>query len=181
MKEIYEKYVFRTVRKGETETAVAIEAACFPPNEACVLPIMKQRVKMASELFMVAEEKNTGKMIGFVNAIATDENSLRDEFFTDIRLHNPQGKYIMILSVAVLPEYRHQGLAKEMMRQLLNRQKETGRLAAVLTCLDSKVEMYKKMGYVDLGISQSSWGGEEWHEMICEIRKQTLVRTSRCR
>lgn len=171
MEEIYEKYVFRTVRKGEAETAVAIETACFPPNEACVLPIMKQRVKMAPELFMVAEEKNTGKMIGFVNAIATDENSLRDEFFTDIRLHNPQGKYIMILSVAVLPEYRHQGLAKEMMWQLLNRQKEVGRLAAVLTCLDSKVEMYKKMGYVDLGISQSSWGGEEWHEMICHLQK----------
>ena len=171
MEEIYEKYVFRTVRKGEAETAVAIETACFPPNEACVLPIMKQRVKMAPELFMVAEEKNTGKMIGFVNAIATDENSLRDEFFTDIRLHNPQGKYIMILSVAVLSEYRHQGLAKEMMRQLLNRQKEAGRLAAVLTCLDSKVEMYKKMGYVDLGISQSSWGGEEWHEMICHLQK----------
>ena len=30
---------------------------------------------------------------------------------------------------------------------------------------------YKKLGfrYVDLGISQSSWGGEEWHEMICRF------------
>ena len=111
----------------------------------------------------------SGKMVGFVNAIATDESSLRDEFFTDTNLHNPQGKYIMILSVAVLPEHRGQGLAKEMMRQLLDRQKEAGRQAAVLTCLDSKVEMYKKMGYVDLGISQSSWGGEEWHEMICRF------------
>ena len=130
---------------------------------------MKQRVKMAPELFVVAEEKSTGKMIGFVNGIATDESSLRDEFFTDTSLHNPQGKYIMILSVAVLPDYRRQGIAKEMMRQLFDRQKEVGRLAAVLTCLDSKVEMYKKMGYVDLGISQSSWGGEEWHEMICRF------------
>ena len=75
----------------------------------------------------------------------------------------------MILCVAVLQDYRRQGIAKEMMRQLFDRQKEVGRLAAVLTCLDSKVEMYKKMGYVDLGISQSSWGGEEWHEMICRF------------
>lgn len=169
MEEIYEKYEFRTVHSDEAEIAVALEAACFPPNEACVLPIMRQRVKLAPELFIVAEDKNNGKMAGFVNAIATDESSLRDEFFTDTNLHNPQGKYIMILSVAVLPEHRGQGLAKEMMRQLLDRQKEAGRQAAVLTCLDSKVEMYNKMGYVDLGISQSSWGGEEWHEMICRF------------
>lgn len=34
-----------------------------------------------------------------------------------------------------------------------------------LTCLEQKVEMYKKMGYKDEGISASVWGDEEWHEM----------------
>ena len=28
-----------------------------------------------------------------------------------------------------------------------------------------EVEMYKKMGYKDEGISASVWGDEEWHEM----------------
>jgi hypothetical protein len=39
----------------------------------------------------------------------------------------------------------------------------------VLTCLDEKVEMYRKMGFVDLGISGSTWGGEAWHEMTRTI------------
>jgi hypothetical protein len=35
----------------------------------------------------------------------------------------------------------------------------------ILTCLKSKVKMYEKMGFVDRGIANSTWGGEEWHEM----------------
>ena len=26
--------------------------------------------------------------------------------------------------------------------------------------------MYKKFGLLDLGIADSTWGGEEWHEMV---------------
>ena len=36
-------------------------------------------------------------------------------------------------------------------------------------CLEGKVGMYEKMGYRDHGISQSSWGGEQWHEMSCRL------------
>ena len=167
IQKLHEKFKFRTVREGEAETATAIEAACFPPNEACILPIMKERVRLAPELFVVAQETATGKVVGFINAIATDEEHLRDEFFTDTSLHNPKGKYVMILSVAVLSEYRGQGLAKEMMQELLKKQKGMGRTAAVLTCLESKIKLYEKMGYTDLGVSGSEWGGEKWHEMIC--------------
>ena len=170
IKKLHEKFKFRTVREGEAETATAIEAACFPPNEACILPIMKERVRLAPELFVVAQETATGKVVGFINAIATDEEHLRDEFFTDTSLHNPKGKYVMILSVAVLPEYRGQGLAKEMMRELLRKQESQERTAAVLTCLESKIKLYEKMGYTDLGVSGSEWGGEKWHEMICKCQ-----------
>ena len=170
IQKLHEKFKFRTVREGEAETATAIEAACFPPNEACILPIMKERVRLAPELFLVAEETATGKVVGFINAIATDEEHLRDEFFTDTSLHNPKGKYVMILSVAVLPEYRGQGLAKEMMRELLRKQESQERTAAVLTCLESKIKLYEKMGYTDLGVSGSEWGGEKWHEMICKCQ-----------
>lgn len=167
-KKLHENFEFRMVREGEAETAADIEAVCFPTNEACVLPVMKERVRLAPELFIVAEEKDQGKVVGFINAIATDEEHLRDEFFTDTSLHDPKGKYMMILSVAVLPEYRGQGLAKEMMRELMKKQKDLGRSAAVLTCLESKINLYEKMGFTDQGISGSAWGGERWHEMILQ-------------
>ena len=39
-----------------------------------------------------------------------------------------------------------------------------------LTCLEEKVKMYEKMGFHNDGISQSTWGGEEWYEMSCLLR-----------
>ena len=44
----------------------------------------------------------------------------------------------------------------------------------LLTCLDSKVEMYQKMGFEDMGIADSTWGGSQWHEMRCVLRGQGL-------
>ena len=71
----------------------------------------------------------------------------------------------MLLGLDVLPEHRGQGLARELMFQYLKREKENGRKTVYLTCLEGKVKMYSKMGYKDLGISASVWGGEEWHDM----------------
>jgi hypothetical protein len=31
------------------------------------------------------------------------------------------------------------------------------------------VEMYKKMNFRDEGISASTWGGEEWHDMTRKL------------
>lgn len=77
----------------------------------------------------------------------------------------------MILGVDVLPEYRRIGLASEMMECYKNRERQNGRKRLILTCLESKVAMYRKMGYEDNGMSVSSWGGEQWHEMTCELEK----------
>ena len=106
---------------------------------------------------------------GFFNGIATNEEEFRDEFFTDITLHNPEGKNVMLLGLDVLPEYRMQGLARELVRRYVERERLNNRKKAILTCLDSKVEMYKKMGFIDDGIANSTWGGETWHQMSLYI------------
>ena len=56
-------------------------------------------------------------MAGFLNGLATDDEILKDEFFTDASLHNPEGKNVMLLGLDVLPEYRSQGLARELVRR----------------------------------------------------------------
>ncbi len=169
-KSLLEKFEFRTIQQDETEQAVAIEQICFPPNEACSKQHIIERIGVAKELFLVAVDKETGRLAGFLNGIATDEPRFRDEFFTDAGLHNPQGKNIMLLGLDVLPEYRKQGLGRELMYQYLCREQEKGRQEVFLTCLESKVEMYQKFGFADLGIANSTWGGEEWHEM-CYLKK----------
>lgn len=99
------KYEFRTIHPDEAEIATQIEAASFPANEACTLPTMKQRVRLASDIFLVAVNRETDRR-----------------------------------------------------RQLI-----------VLTCLEGKVKMYEKFGFHDCGESGSVWGGEKWHEMVCEL------------
>lgn len=160
-----DKYNFRLIKEGEGDTAADIEQICFPPNEACSRENMKERVQHIRECFLVAEEKATGQMAGFINGLATDEEIFRDEFFTDCSLHHPEGRRIMICGLDVLPEHRGQGLARCLMEEYARLMGSDGHEELVLTCLEEKVGMYRKFGFADHGICSSTWGGEVWHEM----------------
>ena len=74
------RFEFREIRQDEAEYAAQIEEICFPPNEACSRKMMLERVKTAPELFLVAVEKHTGEIAGFLNGLSTDEEKFRDEF-----------------------------------------------------------------------------------------------------
>jgi len=160
-----DRYIFRNIQPNETDLAVVIEQICFPPNEACSEEHMRERIGMAPELFLVAVDQETRRIAGFLNGLATNEVVFRDEFFIDAKLHNSDGANIMLLGLDVLPEYRRQGLATELVRRYVEREKANHRRSLILTCLQSKVAMYEKMGFHDDGIANSTWGGEEWHEM----------------
>ena len=167
--QLAERFEFRNILPEEADQAVLIEQICFPPNEACTEARMKERVAVLQELFLVAVDKENGKIAGFLNGVSTNEAVFRDEFFTDITLYDPAGVNVMLMGLDVLPEYRGQGLAREIVRQYAAREQEKGRKALFLTCLDAKVSMYEKFGFKDHGIANSTWGGEEWHEMSMQL------------
>ena len=81
-----DNFEFRSIHPDEVEQAIAIEQICFPPNEACSPKAMTERIAKVPQLFLVAIDKSTGKLAGFLNGVATDEEKFRDEFFTDIDL-----------------------------------------------------------------------------------------------
>lgn len=163
MEKIFE---FRSIKYEEHAEAARIEAICFPPNEACTPEHIRDRIKVAPDQFLVAIDPKNGKIAGFMNGIATNEERFRDEFFVDESLHTPDGKHIMIMGLDVLPEYRMHGLGRELVRVYAERERKNGRETIVLTCLERLVEMYKKFGFKDLGTANSVWGGEVWHEMV---------------
>ncbi len=160
-----EKFIFRSIFPDEADQAVLIEQICFPPNEACSERHMKERIAKAPELFLVAVDRETGLIAGFLNGLSTDEEIFRDEFFTDAELYDPKGKNVMLLGLDVLPQYRRQGMGTALVEEYVRRERENDRQSLILTCLQEKVEMYQKMGFRDNGIANSTWGGEEWHEM----------------
>ena len=158
------RFQFRNILQEEAEQAARIEEICFPPNEACSAAMMRERVEKAPELFLVAVDRQSGKIAGFLNGLATDEDIFRDAFFMDAQLYDPSGRNVMLLGLDVLPEYRGQGLAREIVSRYASRER-----ALILTCLEPKVQMYEKMGFEDRGLAHSSWGGEQWHEMRMEL------------
>ncbi len=81
-----DRFEFRCIRPEETQQAIEIEQICFPPNEACSPKSLTERIKATAETFLVAEDKETGKLAAFLNGVPTDEEAFRDEFFTDISL-----------------------------------------------------------------------------------------------
>ena len=178
VKELHDKFAFRYILPEEAEQTAEIERICFPPNEACSRKMMVERVAKAPEMFLVAIDRNTGRIAGFLNGLATSESVFRDAFFTDADLYEPDGANIMLLGLDVLPEYRGQGLARELMHQYLQREKEKGRREVTLTCLAGKIKMYEKMGFTNRGVSGSVWGGEQWYDMTCRLDVSNLPETA---
>ena len=66
---------------AEWQTAAGVEAACFPPHEACKPDKMKARAEAAPDFFLVAIDRKTGTMASILNGLGTDEAVFRDDFF----------------------------------------------------------------------------------------------------
>ena len=165
MTDLEKRFEFRDIKPEEHDRAAEIEQIVFPPNEAVFPDDVKAQAKIAPDCFLVAVDRQTGAIAGFLYGIATNEVKFRDEFFTDKSLHDQNGSNVMLLGLDVLPEYQRQGLGREIMKKYCRREQIKGRKKLILTCLPHLVEMYRKFGYTDLGMSGSTWGGETWHEM----------------
>ena len=66
-----------------------------------------------------------------------------------------------ILTVAVLPEYRRQGIAKEFMHQIEQWSKEHGASAMMLEVEhtnESAIELYKGLGYMQISVRMDYYG-----------------------
>jgi ribosomal-protein-alanine N-acetyltransferase len=66
-----------------------------------------------------------------------------------------------ILTVAVLPEYRRQGIAKEFMSQIEQWSQERGASAMMLEVEhsnESAIELYKSLGYLKISVRMDYYG-----------------------
>jgi ribosomal-protein-alanine N-acetyltransferase len=66
-----------------------------------------------------------------------------------------------ILTVAVLPEYRRQGIAREFMRQIEEWSHERGASAMMLEVEqsnESAIELYKSLGYMKISVRMDYYG-----------------------
>ena len=158
-------YIIRNVKAEDLDQVTEVEALCFPAAEAATEESFRKRIETFPESFFVAENES-GKIIGFINGCVTDERTIRDEMFEDSGLHRADGMYQSIFGLDVIPEYRRQGVAADLMNHLIQTAKARGKKGMILTCKDRLIHYYEKFGYRSLGISGSVHGGAVWYDML---------------
>ena len=157
----------RQMRMDEVEQIVEIEAICFPKEEAADLRSFVERVEKFGDCFLVAESE--GKVIGFINGMVTNQETIADEMFENASLHRKDGVWQSVFGLDVLPEYRCRGVAAELMRAFIEMARVEGRKGCILTCKERLIPYYSKFGYVNKGVSKSQHGGAVWYDMILEF------------
>lgn len=160
-------YTIRTATQADLEAVTAIEAVCFPPEQAATKQAFEQRLKAFAKHFLLLEGENG--VIGFVNGAVIHGRYIADEMYEDTASHDEAGAYQAVYGLDVLPGYRGQGQAHRLMEALIDRARAEGRKGVTLTCLEEKIGFYETMGFVNEGVSDSSHGGVVWYNMLLEF------------
>ena len=126
--------------------AAALEAICFPPEQAASPTTIAERMATYADHFWLIEDEG-GMLLALVNGLC------------------PDGPWQMIFGVATAPAAQGQGLATRLLRTVIETTRVHGRQGLVLTCLDDLVPFYARLGFVDEGLSASHHGGVPWHQM----------------
>ncbi|WP_343690879.1 GNAT family N-acetyltransferase [Chitinophaga sp.] len=151
----------------DLDAITALEKTCFPPNEAATRESFIQRLQSFPDHFWILEKE--GQLIGFINGMVTNYETIRDEMFAHANLHNDDGKWQSIFGLAVAPAFRKQGYAGRLIDHFVEKARTDKRTGLTLTCKEHLVPYYAKFGFTDRGISASVHGGETWHDMTLTL------------
>ncbi len=165
---IVPELTIRAVNESDLDRCFEIETVSYAGDEAATKEKILTRIKTYPKGFVVLE--NNEELIGFINSGATHKVELSDEGFKELVGHDPQGEYIVIMSVVVHPKYQGQGMASKLMDSFINTMRELGKTEIYLICQTELVNMYAKHGFIHIGESNSSHGGLSWHEMSLSLQ-----------
>lgn len=154
----------RLATKEDLNEIIKIESICFPEAEAAKESDFQKRFDAFKENFIIAEDN--GKIIGFINGCTTDLPKLPDELYHNVQLHKKHGDYQTIFGLNVLPDYRRNGVAAQLMNYFIELSKERGKKGMVLTCKNHLIHYYEKFGFKHQGVSASEHGGAVWLSLI---------------
>jgi ribosomal protein S18 acetylase RimI-like enzyme len=153
----------RNVRLSDLDQCFEVESAGFPEEEAASRESIQTRIETFPQGFLVAEMD--GRIIGIVNSAATDKEDLADEELKKMVGHVADGRNLVVFSLAVLPQYQKRGFARQLMMRFIEDARLLGKKKVLLMCKSNLIAYYERMGFTHIGLSSSTHGGAEWHEM----------------
>jgi ribosomal protein S18 acetylase RimI-like enzyme len=162
--------MIRNVLPEDLDECFLVETSGFPPEEAATRETIKLRIERFPEGFLVAEID--GRVVGILNSAATDKDDISDEELKQLIGHHPDGKNMVVFALAVLPEFQKQGIANRLMSQFVEDAHQRKKKNVLLMCKQHLVAYYEKMGFAHVGLSRSTHGGAEWHEMRLALQEE---------
>ena len=156
------------VNQSDLDELTAVEAVCFPKEEAATRESLAARLEAFGNWFFAAKDEN-GKIIGMIDGMATDEESIDDAMFEDASLHKPNGRVQTVFGLDVLPQWRHRGVAGALMDAFVEAAKQAGREKVTLTCKKRLIGMYEHFGFRLIGQARSEHGGAQWFDMDLDL------------
>lgn len=148
---------------NDIEQIAAVERECFPAAEAATEEDFKDRLLFYADHFYLMFDNE--RLISFVDGFVTDEKNLSDEMYEKASMHNENGRWQMVFGVNTLPEYRKNGYAGALIKEMIEDARLQGRAGLVLTCKEALIHYYAKFGFVNEGVSESVHGGVVWYQM----------------
>src|SRR5512146_2172394 len=155
--------ISRNVLPKDLEDCFLVETSGFPPEEAATRETILRRIDTFPQGFLVAEID--GRIVGMLNSCSTNKEDISDEELKQLIGHDPNGKNMVVFALAVLPVFQKRGIARQLMARCLEEARECQKAKVLLMCKHHLIAYYESMGFVHAGLSRSTHGGAEWHEM----------------
>ena len=141
--------IIRRVTMDDLEEVVNLESAAFKMTKEQTKNDMMGRIENYPDTFLVARED--GKVIGHIFGPAFNKRYIEDELYFENHPNQKDDRYQMVLSLAVLPEYRKQGVATKLIEAMTQEARKQNRQAISLTCLPKLIKFYEKRGFHNEG------------------------------
>ncbi len=155
--------LIRRVQPGDLDQCYLVETACWPPEEAAAKETIQLRMGTFPQGFFVAELD--GRIVGMVNGAATEKEDISDEELKQLIGHDANGRNMVIFALGVLPEFQKQGIAKQLALRFIEEAKKLDKQKVLLICKQHLIDYYERLCFIHAGLSKSTHGGAEWHEM----------------
>lgn len=141
-----------------------IEQAGFNPAEAGSKAAFINRIANIPDTFLVAKEK--AQVVGFIVGPVTATPIIDDKYYQHVEPNLPTGDYLLVLSIAVAPIFRGQGIGSQLLGAFIGLARNHHCQSIILDSLAKNVPFYEANGFSKAGISPSSHANETWYNMI---------------